>query len=48
MCKEQTPEIAKEYLEHYKKVKYGMMPEWVWDMAIEALEHESQESEDKE
>ena len=36
--KERTPEIAKEYLEHYKRAKYGMMPEWVWDMAIKALE----------
>ena len=38
--KERTPEIAAEYLEHYKKVKYGMMPEWVWDMAIKALKQE--------
>ena len=37
---ERTREIAKEYLEHYKRVKYGMMPEWVWDMAIKALEQE--------
>ena len=37
---ERTPEIAIEYLEHYKKVNYGMMPEWVWDMAIKALEQE--------
>lgn len=37
---ERTPEIAIEYLEHYKKVKYGMMPEWVWDMAIKALGQE--------
>lgn len=38
MSEEKTNAIAKEYLEHYKKVKYGMMPEWVWDMAIKALE----------
>jgi len=37
---ERTREIAIEYLEHYKKVKCGMMPEWVWDMAIKALEQE--------
>ena len=37
---ERTPEIAVEYLEHYKKVEYGMMPEWVWDTTIKALEQE--------
>ena len=34
---ERTPKIAIEYLEHYKKIKYGMLPEWVQDMAIKAL-----------
>ena len=43
MCEEQTREIAIEYLEHYKSVKYGMIPEWVWDMAIKALEQEMEE-----
>ena len=40
MSEEKTNAIAIEYLEHYKKVKYGMMPEWVWDMAIKALEQQ--------
>ena len=38
---ERTPEIAAEYLEHYKNVEYGMMPEWVWDMAIKVLEQDT-------
>ena len=37
---ERTQKIAIEYLEHYKNAKCGMMPEWVWDMAIKALEKE--------
>ena len=48
MTEAEKRERAIEYLEHYKAVKYGMMPEWVWDMAIEALKQKSQESEDKE
>lgn len=43
---ERTPEIAIEYLEHYKKISYGMIPEWVWDMAINALKQDPQESEE--
>ena len=38
---ERSREIAIEYLEHYKYLKYGLMPEWVWDMAIKALEQET-------
>ena len=41
MSEEKTRARAIEYLEHYKKVKYGMMPEWVWNMAIEALDQQS-------
>ena len=40
MSEEKTNAMAIEYLEHYKNVKYGMMPEWVWNMAIKALGQE--------
>lgn len=37
MSEEKTRARAIEILENRKAHYYGLMPEWVWDMAIEAL-----------
>lgn len=40
MSEEKTRARAIEILENRKAHYYGLMPEWVWDMAIEALKQE--------